>query len=199
MAKSPAKKTQRSGNNGSTTASKKSASSKSNGQESGTSGREDLNKLFEHSLKDMYWAEKALTKAIPKMIKNATSEELKSALEEHLTVTEGQVNKLEQVFESLEMAARGKKCPGIEGIITEGNELMEEFDSPAGDSAIIAAARKVEHYEISSYISMISLARTLQMTEQSELLSEILDEEREADAILEELAMSLTRELVEAE
>jgi len=174
----------------------KSIASKSSGKKSELSGREDLNKLFEHSLKDMYWAEKALTKAIPKMIRNAESEALQSILEEHLGVTEMQVTKLEQVFGSIGVPARGKKCPGMEGIITEGNEIMEEFNSPAGDTAIIAAARKVEHYEISSYMAMISLADTLGMSKQSQLLKEILAEEQEADGILERFAVKLALEVL---
>jgi ferritin-like metal-binding protein YciE len=152
------------------------------------SGKEALMELFEHGLKDLYWVEKALTKSIPKMIRKAENEELANALEDHLEVTENQVDKLERIFNAIDKAARAKKCVGMEGILKEGEELMKEFDGPVLDSAIIAAAQKVEHYEMSSYMSLITLADTLDMPKESALLQEILAEEMEADKTLSRIA-----------
>ncbi len=167
--------------------------SKANGMEKDPA--EEQMKLFEHGLKDMYWVEKSLTRAIPKMIKKASSEELVSALEEHLTVTERQVEKLEKVFQAIGKTARAKKCTGMEGILKEGEEIMEEFNGPVIDSAIITAAQKVEHYEMSSYISMITLAETMGMDREAQILQQVLEEEMEADEILTKLAVSLSQEV----
>src|SRR5436189_6149078 len=105
-----------------------------------------LEELFVHSLKDIYNAEKQLVKALPKMAKGATSDKLRTAIEEHLQETEGHVKRLEQVFETLELGSRGIKCPAMEGLIEEGLEALDgEFDPPVRDAAIIAAANKVEH------------------------------------------------------
>lgn len=164
----------------------KSAAKKSKTPEK--SGKEALMELFEHGLRDLYWVEKALTKAIPKMIRKADNEELANALEDHLEVTENQVDKLERVFDAIDKAPRAKKCVGMEGILKEGEELMKEFDGPVLDSAIIAAAQKVEHYEMSSYMSLITLADTLDMPKESLLLQEILDEEMQADKTLSRIA-----------
>lgn len=174
--------------------SKKSAESSRNGVNNEDAGKEQLMKLFEHGLKDMYWAEKALTRAIPKMMKKAISEELQTALEDHLEVTEGQVEKLEKVFKGIDKAPRAKKCMGMTGIIEEGEEIMSEFDSEVIDAAIISAAQKVEHYEMSSYMSMITLARTLDLVKEAELLQEILDEEMEADKTLMNIGIRLAHE-----
>jgi len=160
-------------------------------------GKEALMKLFEHALKDMYWVEKALTRAIPKMIKKAESEELISALEDHLEVTEGQVDKLERVFRAIDKTPRAKKCVGMAGIIEEGEELLSEFEGePVLDGAIIAAASKVEHYEMSSYMGMITLAETLDLPKEAALLQEILNEEMEADKVLNSLAGTTAHEAV---
>ena len=175
---------------------KKAASKKSaqNGRANGSEmeekpGREELMKLFEHALKDIYWVEKALTKSIPKMIKKASSNDLIEALEDHLEVTEDQVDKVERVFAALDKAARGKKCVGMQGILDEGEELMKEFEkSPALDAAIIMAAQKVEHYEISSYSAMITLAETLNFPKEAGLLQEVLQQEMQADQLLAKLA-----------
>lgn len=175
----------------------KPSSSKSSAEES--AGKEELMKLFEHGLKDMFWVEKALTKAIPKMIKKATSEELINALEDHLEVTENQVSKLERVFAAIDKAPRAKKCVGMEGILKEGEEIMEEFAGPAIDAAIIAAAQKVEHYEMSSYISMITLARTLDMVKEAAILEQVLAEEMEADKLLTNIAATSAHELILSE
>jgi ferritin-like metal-binding protein YciE len=152
-------------------------------------------KLFEHGLKDILWVEKALTKSIPKMIKKATSEELINALEEHLEVTEDQVSKVERVFAGIDKTPRAKKCTGMVGILTEGEELMAEFESPTLDAAIIMAAQKVEHYEMSSYISLITLARTLDLVKEADILQEILDEEMEADKLLTNIAVRSVHEM----
>lgn len=167
--------------------------SSSNGEES-TKDHEELMKLFEHGLKDMFWVEKALTRAIPKMIKKATSEELIQALEEHLTVTEDQIEKLERVFEAIEKTPRAKKCIGMAGILEEGVEIMEEmsqYDESILDAAIISAASKVEHYEMSTYISLISLAEMMDMVKEADILQEILEEEMEADELLTNLSISI--------
>jgi ferritin-like metal-binding protein YciE len=156
----------------------------------GAAGNADLMKLFEHGLKDMYWVEKALTRSIPKMIRKATSKELKSALEDHLRVTERQVSKLERVFKAIDKTGRAKKCVGMEGILKEGEELMSEFGKPTVDSAIIVAAQKVEHYEMSSYISLISLAEVMDLVKEADILQEILNEEMEADKLLTTLSVS---------
>lgn len=151
--------------------------------------KEELMELFEHGLKDMYWVEKALTKAIPKMIKKAERDDLINALEDHLDVTEGQVEKLEKIFSAIDKAPRAKKCVGMEGILKEGEELMKEFEGPILDAAIIAAAGKVEHYEMSSYMSLITLADTLNMPKESKLLQEILQEEIDSDKTLTRIAI----------
>lgn len=172
---------------------KKSQSTKktqSNGRGQNDSAESAFKKLFEDGLKDIYWVEKALTKAIPKMIKNSTSEELVSALEEHLAVTEEQVGKLEQVFEMLGKKPQAKKCVAMEGILKEGEEGMEETEGIVRDAGIICSAQKVEHYEIASYGSLAAFANTLRMEDAASLLKEILEEEKEADTKLSDIAES---------
>jgi len=154
-----------------------------------------LRKLFEDMLKDIYWAEKALTKAIPKMIKKATSEELVTALTEHLEVTKEQVSRVEEVFLAINKKATAKKCEAMAGLIKEAEEIMEEAeDGLVRDAGIIAAAQKVEHYEIASYGTLAALAKTLGETEAAELLTETLEEEKEADETLTEVAESSINE-----
>ena len=195
MAKTSAS-TKKSTTSKSSSAGKKAASTKSsqNGRDNGSEkerkpAREELMKLFEHALKDIYWVEKALTKSIPKMIKKASSNELIEALEDHLEVTEDQVEKVERVFAAIDKVARGKKCIGMQGILDEGEEIMKEFEkSPALDAAIIMAAQKVEHYEISSYTGMITLAETLNFPKEAELLQEILQQEMQSDQLLAKIA-----------
>ena len=151
-----------------------------------------LMKLFEDQLKDMYWAEKALTKALPKMIKNATSGELIEALETHLQETEDQVSRLEQVFELIEKKAAAKKCEAMEGLIKEGQTIMEECEDGAMcDAGIISAGQKIEHYEIASYGTLQTFASTLGLTEAAELLEQTLNEEKTADETLTEVAVSV--------
>jgi len=173
--------------------SKKQSSSTMNQSKVSQNGMQStqLMKLFENQLKDMYWAEKALTKAIPKMIKNATSEELIEALENHLSETEEQVNRVEQVFEVLGKKASAKKCEAMEGLIKEAEEIMEECEEGAMcDAGIIAAGQKVEHYEIASYGTLRQFAETLGLDEAVDLLQATLDEEKAADEKLTEVAVS---------
>ncbi|MFL6529301.1 MAG: ferritin-like domain-containing protein [Chthoniobacterales bacterium] len=152
---------------------------------------DSLKELLQEELKDIYSAEKQLLKALPKMAKNASSDELRSALEEHLEVTRGQVNRLEQVFESLGQPAKAKTCKAMQGLVEEANEIMEEdAEDAVMDAGIIAAAQKVEHYEIASYGTVRTWARLCGESEAAELLQETLDEEGEADKRLSQLAES---------
>ncbi|MEP7080312.1 MAG: ferritin-like domain-containing protein [Ginsengibacter sp.] len=162
---------------------------------------EGLKDLFEDELKDIYWAEKALTKAIPKMIKNATSQELIDALTDHLEVTEGQVARCEQVFELLGKPARAKKCEAMDGLIKEAKEIMESTEEGmVRDAGIISAGQKVEHYEIASYGTLRTFASTLGLEEIAGLLEQTLNEEKEADQTLTEVAeSSVNLEAVNAE
>jgi ferritin-like metal-binding protein YciE len=149
-----------------------------------------LMKLFVDELKDIYWAEKALTRAIPKMIKNATSEDLVDALTNHLAETRNQITRLEQVFESIDKKATAEKCDAMEGLIKEGEDIMEECEEgPMCDAGIIAAAQKVEHYEIASYGTLRQFAETLGLTEAQSLLEATLNEEKAADQKLTKVAM----------
>ena len=150
-----------------------------------------LGQLFEDELRDIYWAEKALTKAIPKMIKNATSEELTEALEYHLQQTQEHVRRVEQIFSMLEKEPRGKKCEGMQGIIKEAQEFMKESDKGVmRDAAIISAAQKVEHYEISSYGTLRTFAQILGLQEAVPVLESTLEDEKNADRTLTEVATS---------
>jgi ferritin-like metal-binding protein YciE len=159
---------------------------------------ENLQDLFVHELRDTLDAEHQLLKALPNLAKAATNETLQAAFEEHLGVTEGHVNRLETIFKSLDKAARGKHCPGMEGLITEGDELIKEEEPGTPlDAALICAAQKAEHYEISAYGSLATYARLLGMNEAVELLETTLAEEKETDERLTEIASELN--LVAAE
>ena len=153
-------------------------------------GSSQLEKFFEDQLKDIYWAEKHLTKALPKMQKAATTEELKQAIEDHLAQTEEQVSRLEQVFEIMGKKAQAKKCDGMEGLVKEGESVVEETEegSMTRDAGIIVSAQKVEHYEISAYGSLVQLAKTLGQDEVAEILQTTLDEEKETDELLTSIA-----------
>jgi ferritin-like metal-binding protein YciE len=152
----------------------------------------NLQDLFVHELRDILDAERQLLKALPKMAKASQSEKLSEAFEEHLSVTEQQVARLERIFEMLELAVRGKKCVGMEGLIEEGKELIEEEEEGAPlDAALICAAQKVEHYEIASYGSLIAYAKLLEMDEAVELLEATLAEEKETDETLTSIASEL--------
>lgn len=138
--------------------------------------------LFEHALKDIYYAEKNIYKALPKMIKAAHDPQLKTALTQHREDTAGQIGKLEQVFAALDKKPRGAKCDAIDGILKEGDGLLEDFGgSPAGDAAIIFSCQAVEHYEITRYGSMATYAQALGHTTVADLLYAILEQEKAAD------------------
>jgi ferritin-like metal-binding protein YciE len=152
----------------------------------------NLEELFVHELKDILDAERQITKALPKMAKAAESEELAAAFEEHLAVTEEQIGRLETIFKSLDKAARGKHCAGMEGLLKEGEELIkEEEPGPALDAAMICGAQKVEHYEIASYGSLVEYAKLLGMDDAVELLQQTLAEEKETDEKLTQVASEL--------
>jgi ferritin-like metal-binding protein YciE len=152
--------------------------------ESGT-----LHDAFIDELRDTYDAEKQLTKALPKMAKAATSQELREAFETHLEETRGQIERLEQVFASLDEKVRGKHCDGIAGIIEEGKSIMEEdLTDVAMDASLIAAAQRAEHYEMAAYGTLVAWARAMGHTEAADLLQETLEEEAAADEKLTGLA-----------
>jgi ferritin-like metal-binding protein YciE len=151
----------------------------------------DLNDLFLDTLKDIYYAEKQIYKALPKMAKAASSDQLRAAFEKHQGETEVQIERLEQIFESLGKAARGKKCDAIEGILDEGKEIMEEYaDTVALDPGLLAAAQAVEHYEIARYGTLRTWAQTLGLKDAMKLLDQTLAEEKKTDDTLSKLALS---------
>lgn len=155
----------------------------------GSGNIRNLTDLLVDGLRDIYWAEKALTRAMPKMIKNATSSELANALDSHLEETRSQVTRLEEVFRAIDQKVSAKKCVAMEGLINEAEHLMEEAgEGSVRDAAIIAAAQKIEHYEIATYGTLVMFAKTLGEEAAASLLEEILDEEKEADVALIELA-----------
>jgi len=171
----------------------KGTASKSNGKtiKAKPDAAKGLRDLFVDELKDIYWAEKALTKAIPKMIKNATSEELVTALEEHLEATQQQVTRVEEVFEVIGEKVQAKKCEAMAGLIKEAEEIMESTEEGVvRDAGIISAAQKVEHYEIASYGTLCAFAKTLGEDDAVALLLETLNEEKDADSKLSEIAES---------
>jgi len=150
---------------------------------------ETLRDLYVEELKDLYSAEKQLVRALPKMAKNATNPDLKEAFINHLAETEGHVERLEQIFESLEASPRGKKCVGMEGLVEEANELLEEdAEESVVDAGLISKAQHVEHYEIAGYGTARAWARLLGETEHESLLQRTLEEEANADQLLSELA-----------
>jgi ferritin-like metal-binding protein YciE len=158
---------------------------------------EDLRDLYIEELKDLYSAENQIIKALPKMIKAASSEELKAGFEEHLEQTKNQVTRLEKIFEGLDTSPKGKKCKGMEGLLEEGKELMEEdAEADVLDAGLIAAAQHVEHYEIAGYGCVRTYAELLGDKQAVKLLQQTLDEEKETDMKLSELARSIN---VEAE
>ena len=153
---------------------------------------ESLEELLQDELKDIYDAEKQITKALPKMAKKASSDELRQAFEEHLRQTEQQIERLEQVFEQLELPARGKKCEGMKGLLEEGQTMMSEADDDATrDAVMIASAQKVEHYEIAAYGTVRTWANLLGKSEVASLLEETLEEEKETDQRLTGIAEAM--------
>jgi ferritin-like metal-binding protein YciE len=154
-----------------------------------TTKDKDLNDLFLDTLKDIYFAEKQILKALPKMAKAAHSSKLRAAFEKHHGETEGQVERLEQIFELIDKPARSKTCEAIQGILDEGKEIMDEYKGcEALDAGMIAAAQAVEHYEISRYGTLKQWAQQLGMKEAVELLDQTLQEERKTDESLTTLA-----------
>jgi len=154
-----------------------------------------MDELFLDEIRDLYDAEKQLTRALPKMVQWSTSEELKAAFESHLEETRGQVERLEQVFEALDEKATGKKCAAMAGLIKESEELAEEMDEGSVlDAGLIAAAQKVEHYEMSGYGSARTHAQMLGHTDAASLLEQTLKEEKAADKKLNDIAESMVNE-----
>ncbi|HRO48099.1 ferritin-like domain-containing protein [Agriterribacter sp.] len=153
-------------------------------------GNKQLESFFMDALKDIYWAEKHLTKALPKMKKAATTSQLKDAIEEHLGQTQEHVGRLEQVFEMLGKKAQAKKCDAMEGLVKEGESVIEETEdgSMTRDVGIIMSAQKVEHYEIAAYGGLTQLARTMGLEDVAGILHDTLEEEKQADMLLTEIA-----------
>jgi ferritin-like metal-binding protein YciE len=151
--------------------------------------------LYIDELKDLYNAETQLVKALPKMAKASTSEELRKGFEEHLEQTKGHVSRLEEIFESLSESPKGKKCKGMEGLIEEGSEMIDEdFEDGVKDAGLIGAAQRVEHYEIAGYGTARSFAEILGEDNHVSLLSQTLQEEEETDEKLTELAKTINAE-----
>lgn len=152
----------------------------------------NLEELFEHLLQDMYYAENQITKSLPKMIKKATNPKLQSCFEDHLEETKGQVKKLEKVFEICGLEKEREKCEAMDGLMEEGDGLMQESKAGAVlDSAMIAAAQKIEHYEIASYGTLCNIANQLGEKEASKHLHEILEQEKATDVKLSKLSDSI--------
>ncbi|MCK0196717.1 ferritin-like domain-containing protein [Ancylobacter sp. 6x-1] len=150
----------------------------------------DLNELFVHLLKDVYYAERQILKALPKMARTAATPELKKAFENHRTETEGQVERLQQVFEMIDKPARGIKCEAIEGLVEEAKEVMDEAETPeVMDAGLLASAQAVEHYEMARYGTLIAWASQLNMPKAVRLLEQTLAEEKKADELLTNIAM----------
>lgn len=150
-----------------------------------------LHDLFVDELRDILGAEKQLLKGLKKMASKATSENLKNAFTTHHSETEGQIERLKQVFVSIELSPRAKKCKAMEGLLNEADEIMEDFeDNEALDAALITAAQKVEHYEIASYGCLVTYATLMEHEEARELLETTLAEEKETDSKLTDIAMS---------
>ncbi len=146
--------------------------------------------LFLHSLKDIYYAEKLILHIVPKMMKQASSPELKQAFEKHHSETEKQLERLEQVFEECNSAARGVRCEAMDGILAEAKDMMEEVeDAEVRDAGLVAAAQSVEHYEISRYGTLAAWAQQLGLKNAPKLLHQTLEEEKKADRLLSDLAL----------
>ena len=153
-----------------------------------------VEKLFMNELKDLYSAEKQITRALPKMAKSATSEELRTAFQTHLEETKGHIERLERVFEILDKPASAKTCQGMKGLIEEGSEMMEEAEEgEVRDAGLIAAAQRVEHYEIAAYGTMRAIAEMNGQQEIAQLLQQTLDEEGKTDKLLTKIAMRVNK------
>lgn len=161
---------------------------------------DSLRELYIEQLRDLYDAEQQLIKALPKMAEESTSEALREGFEDHLEQTRGHAERLEQIFERLGEKPKGKKCKGMEGLVKEGSETLEEdMDEDTKDAAIIAAAQRVEHYEIAGYGTARTYAQLLNESEDEELLQQTLDEEKETDQKLNELAEEINVQSAQAE
>lgn len=162
---------------------------------------DSIDSLLTRELKDIYDAEKQLTKALPKMAKASKAPELRQAFEEHLEVTKKQISRLEEVFELLEEKAGSMPCAGMKGLVQEGDEIIKEDmeEDVLHDAALIGAAQKVEHYEIAAYGTVRTLAQMLGKEDVAELLEQTLEEEKEADRKLTEISESLLQEMAEDE
>ncbi|MFZ0817856.1 MAG: ferritin-like domain-containing protein [Candidatus Sulfotelmatobacter sp.] len=158
-----------------------------------------LRELYIDELKDLYSAENQLVKALPKMAKAASSDELRSGFEEHLEQTKGHVQRLETIFEQLEENPKGKKCKGMEGLIEEGSEATGEYEDSVLDAALIGAAQRVEHYEMAAYGTVRAFAEELGETEQASLLGETFEEEKQTDEKLSSLAKEINPEANQSE
>lgn len=156
---------------------------------------ENLNQLFVEQLRDLYDGEQQITVALPKLIEKASNPELKSALEEHLEVTRRQITRLEGIFQQLNEKPTGESCKGMKGVIAEGDHVVGKAEDPAvRDASIITSAQRVEHYEMAGYGTVKTYARQLNMPEIAVILEEILEEEKEADETLSDLAESVNIE-----
>jgi ferritin-like metal-binding protein YciE len=159
-----------------------------------------LDELFHDTLKDIYYAEKKILAALPKMAKAAQNEDLAAAFEKHHGETEGQIARLEQVFELIEEKPQGKKCAAIEGILEEGQEIIKEYKgSPALDAGLVSSAQAVEHYEIARYGTLRTWAEELGLDDAAKLLQETLDEEEATDEALTEIAEQVVNQEAQAE
>ncbi|MEC3876377.1 YciE/YciF ferroxidase family protein [Chryseobacterium salviniae] len=186
--KTPAKKTA-SKATAAKTATSKSSSKSAAKTPAKKSAAKELKDLFEDSLKDIYWAEKALVKALPTMMKNATDEKLKISIENHLAETENQVQRLEECFKALGKKAQAKKCDAMQGLLDEAKSIIEETEpGTVRDAGIIAAAQKVEHYEIATYGTLAAFAKVLNEEDCLKYLLETLDEEKKCDELLTKVA-----------
>ena len=167
------------------------SSTRQSSKQASASKADCLRELFEDELKDIYWAEKALVKALPKMAKKASTQELKDAIQQHAEVTQGHVERCEQAFEMMGKAARAKKCEAMEGLIKEGEEIVQNTEEGVvRDAGIISAAQKVEHYEIASYGTLCAFAKTLGEDDIADLLEQTLNEEKDTDETLTGIAES---------
>ena len=159
-----------------------------------------LDELFHDTLKDIYYAEKKILSALPKMAKAAQNEDLTAAFEKHQGETEEQISRLEQVFELIDQKPQGKKCAAIEGILEEGQEIIKEYKgSPALDAGLVSSAQAVEHYEIARYGTLRTWAEELGLDDASKLLQETLDEEEATDQALTEIAESVVNQEAQSE
>lgn len=154
-----------------------------------------VDKLFMNELKDLYSAEKQITRALPKMAKAATTEELREAFQTHLEETRGHIERLDRVFEILGAKASAKTCQGMKGLIEEGSEVMEEAEEgEVRDAGLISAAQRVEHYEIAAYGTVRTIAQQMGRQEIADLLQQTLDEEGKTDKLLTKIAMRVNKE-----